>query len=189
MFLRGAIGHFKTITAHRHEVIKNCFKAGIFFQGLRHDLSKYSWTEFSSGAKYYEDGKRSPNEREREVYGYSKAWLHHKGRNKHHFEYWTDYNKEKHRIMPVRMPYKYLLEMLCDRLAASKVYQGENYTDSHPIEYFLRGKPNRIIHPATSDAIEKLLAMIRDKGEKYTFDYIKENKKELEEEYYKHDIF
>ena len=91
--------------------------------------------------------------------------------------------------MPVRMPYKYLLEMLCDRLAASKVYQGENYTDSHPIEYFLRGKPNRIIHPATSDAIEKLLAMIRDKGEKYTFDYIKENKMELEEEYYKHDIF
>ncbi len=91
--------------------------------------------------------------------------------------------------MPVRMPYKYLLEMLCDRLAASKVYQGKNYTDAHPIEYFLRGKPNRIIHPATSDAIEQLLVMIRDKGEKYTFDYINKNIKELEEEYNKHDIF
>ena len=83
------LGHFKTITKHRHKVIRNCFKAGIFWQGLRHDLSKYSPTEFIPGAKFYL-GTRSPNEKEREVYGYSMAWMHHKGRNKHHYEYWYD---------------------------------------------------------------------------------------------------
>ena len=176
MFLRGAIGHFKTITAHRHEVIKNCFKAGIFFQGLRHDLSKYSWTEFSSGAKYYEDGKRSPNEREREVYGYSKAWLHHKGRNKHHFEYWTDYNPKTRILSPIEMPLRYVKEMFCDRVAASKVYQGKNYTDSHPLQYFQKAKGKRFINEKTSDLLESWLIMLSEKGEEETFRYIKNYK-------------
>ena len=82
-FWKRLFGHFCTITKHRHKVIANCAKAGILWQGLRHDLSKYSPTEFIPGVKYY-TGKRSPNEGEREKYGYSKAWMHHKGRNKHH---------------------------------------------------------------------------------------------------------
>ena len=89
MKLKNFIGHFRTITRHRHKVIAHCRKAGIFWQGLRHDLSKYSPSEFLPGVKYYQ-GTRSPNEGERDVYGYSLAWMHHKGRNKHHFEYWTD---------------------------------------------------------------------------------------------------
>ena len=82
-------GHLSTITRHRHAVIRHCRKAGIFWQGLRHDLSKYSPTEFWQGVRYYEDGKRSPNEAEREAYGYSLAWMHHRGHNRHHFEYWS----------------------------------------------------------------------------------------------------
>ncbi len=170
-----ALGHFKTITKHRHSVIKHSFKAGIPILGLMHDLSKYTFTEFSSGAKYYL-GNRSPNEKERELFGYSKAWLHHKGRNKHHFEYWTDYNPETKIVGPVKMPIKYVKEMFCDRLAASKIYQGKNYNESHPIEYFLRGKPTRKIHPETSDLIEKWLRLLSTHGEKYTFKVIKKTK-------------
>lgn len=167
-----AFRHFKTITRHRHEVIKNCKKAGILFQGLRHDLSKYSPTEFIAGAKYYQ-GVRSPNDSEREEYGYSRAWLHHKGRNRHHFEYWTDYDPKTRIYGPVKMPLKYVKEMFCDRLAASKIYQGEKYTGSHPIEYFQRGKGKRMIHPETSDLLERLLIMLRDEGEEKTFEYIR----------------
>jgi len=171
-FLRGAYKHFCTITKHRHKVIYHSLKTGIFFQGLRHDLSKYTFSEFISGAKYYQ-GDRSPNEMERRLFGYSKAWLHHKGRNKHHFEYWTDYDTVTKIVSPVKMPWKYVVEMFCDRVAASKIYQGENYTTSHPIEYFMMSKNTRIIHPETSDEIEKLLLMLRDKGEKETCEYIK----------------
>lgn len=176
-------GHFKTITKHRHKVMVHCFKAGIFRQGLLHDLSKYCPTEFISGVKNYTDGKRSPNETERHNFGYSKAWLHHKGVNRHHFEYWTDYNPIERKVMPVKMPFNYVLEMFCDRVAASKIYQGKNYTDSHPYEYFMRGKPNRFIHKVTSDTLENLLIMLKNKGEKYTFNYIKKNRKTLEKEY------
>ena len=165
-------GHFRTINRHRHQVIKHCRKAGIFWQGLFHDLSKYSPSEFFVGAKYYQ-GTRSPNEMERSVQGYSAAWLHHKGRNKHHFEYWTDYNPETRRYGPVKMPLRYVKEMFCDRVAASKIYQGENYKISHPYEYFERGKSNRIIHQETSDILEKLLLMLRDEGEDKTFEYIR----------------
>ncbi|MDO4419399.1 MAG: DUF5662 family protein [Ruminococcus sp.] len=167
-----ALKHFITITKHRHQVIKHCKKAGILWQGLRHDLSKYSPAEFLTGAKHYL-GTRSPNEAEREEYGYSKAWLHHKGRNRHHFEYWTDYNKATRRVEPVKMPYNYLAEMFCDRVAASKIYNKDTYTDAHPLAYFERSKSTRFIHSETSAELEELLVMLKEKGEDETFKYLK----------------
>lgn len=169
-----AYKHFKTITKHRHAVIRHAFKAGIPWRGLLHDLSKYSPEEFLAGARFYL-GTRSPNEAEREKNGYSKAWMHHKGRNKHHFEYWCDYNPKTKLMSPVEMPVIYVIEMFCDRVAASKIYQGKNYTDSHPLEYFMRGKQRRVIHPATSDLLESLLVMLSEKGERETFRYIRKN--------------
>ncbi len=170
------IKHLKVICHHRHLVIKHAFKAGIHFRGLLHDLSKFSPIEFFTGAKHFL-GNRSPNERERELYGYSKAWLHHKGRNRHHFEYWNDVNPATKRYEPVKMPTVYLIEMFCDRVAASKTYQGAAYTDAHPLEYFLRGNARLSMHKSTADELEALLTMLRDKGEKETFKYIRTLKK------------
>ena len=167
------IKHLKVICHHRHLVIKHARKAGIFWQGLGHDLSKFSPTEFFTGAKYFL-GTRSPNERERELFGYSSAWLHHKGRNKHHFEYWNDVNPATKRYEPVKMPTKYLIEMFCDRVAASKTYQGENYTDEHPLNYFLRGNAKLSMHKDTAETLEMLLRMLAEKGEDETFKYIKQ---------------
>lgn len=173
------IGHFRTITKHRHAVIRNCRRAGILWQGLRHDLSKYLPTEFIPGVKYYV-GTRSPNELERMDKGYSAAWLHHKGRNRHHFEYWSDYNPVERRVGPVKMPLRYVIEMVCDRMAASKIYLGDKYTDASALEYFVHGKSHRVIHPETSDLCERLLTMLADEGEEKTFAYmrrlLKENK-------------
>ncbi len=166
------IKHFKVIARHQRTVIKHCAKCGILWQGLKHDLSKYTPTEFIAGAKYF-IGTRSPNEGERSDKGYSLAWMHHQGRNKHHFEYWKDYNPETKLMSPVKMPYKYVAEMFCDRLAASKIYQGKNYSPTHPIEYFMRAKTTRLIHPDTSDELEFLLKELAEKGEKHVFKLIK----------------
>ncbi len=164
--------HFNTITKHRHKVIVHCFKAGIGFQGLFHDLSKYSPAEFIPGAKYYL-GTKSPNEKERELFGYSLAWMHHKGRNKHHFEYWVDLNTSTKRYEPVPMPLRYLTEMFCDRVAACKIYKGKDYTDSSALEYFLRGHARSKMHAETADLLEEWLRMLAEKGEKETFEYIR----------------
>ena len=166
------IKHFITITKHRNKVISHCFKAGIGFQGLFHDMSKYGPTEFIPGAKYYQ-GTRSPNEREREIYGCSYAWMHHKGRNRHHFEYWNDINTATKMYEPVKMPMRYVKEMFCDRVAASKIYQGKNYTDIHPLEYFQRGNARKKMHAATADLLEGWLTMLAERGEKETFAHIK----------------
>ena len=165
-------GHLSTVMRHRRKVIAHCAKAGILWRGLLHDLSKYSYTEFSQGVKHF-TGTRSPNEGERETKGYSEAWMHHKGRNRHHFEYWTDYDPVTKLMSPAKMPLIFVKEMFCDRVAASKVYQGKNYTDSHPLEYFMRGKDRRTIHPETSDLLESWLTMLKEKGEKETFAYIR----------------
>ncbi len=164
--------HFSTITRHRHMVIRHCFRAGILWRGLMHDLSKYSPTEFWVGVKYYK-GNKSPNEGERETYGFSKAWIHHKGRNRHHFEHWTDYDRITRMMSPVKMPLVFVKEMFCDRVAASKIYQGQNYTSAHPIEYFRRGKANRAIHPETAALLESWLILLSEEGEDVAFRAIK----------------
>ncbi len=170
------IKHFLTITNHRHKVIANCARAGILWQGLRHDLSKYSPTEFIPGAKFFQ-GDRSPNEKEREIYGSSRAWMHHKGRNRHHYEYWNDYNPKTKQNENVEMPTRFLIEMFCDRVAASKIYNGKNYTDAHPYGYFLRVKGKHRMHENTEAMLNKLLEMLRDEGEEKTFAYIRRMKK------------
>ncbi len=169
--------HFYTITKHRHRVIAHCFRAGIGFQGLFHDLSKYAPSEFLVGAKYY-TGTRSPNEGERTEYGYSKAWMHHKGRNRHHFEYWVDIDPQTKVYAPVKMPLKYVIEMFCDRVAASKIYEKEKYSDDHPYAYFCRSRLIAGIHPETAAFLGKLLCMLKDEGEKKTFAYIRAYRKQ-----------
>lgn len=170
------ISHFRTITRHRHVVMQHCFRAGIPVLGLLHDLSKYSPTEFIPGAVFYQ-GTRSPNEAEREKNGFSAAWMHHKGRNRHHFEYWTDYNPQTKTMDPVPMPTRYLIEMFCDRVAASKVYRGKDYTDGDALAYFERAKNTRKIHPKTAKQLHFLLKMLAEQGEEKTFAYIRKMKK------------
>ena len=169
--------HFKTITEHRIEVMKGCFKVGLYMQGLTHDLSKYSPAEFIPGAKYYQ-GFRSPNVAEREDIGYSSAWLHHKGRNRHHFEYWIDYpvrdkDTGEIKMIPARMPNKYIVEMFMDRLAACKIYQKEAYTDASPLDYYNKGDISSMLHPVTQKILERLLKMNAKYREEYTVQYIR----------------
>ncbi len=169
-----AFKHFKTITYHKWLVLKGCFAVGLYKQGILHDLSKYSFTEFGVGAKYFQ-GDRSPNNAEREALGYSLAWLHHKGRNKHHYEYWIDYSTRdiEGGMVPVPMPDRYIVEMLIDRIAASKVYLGKEYTDNAPLKYYENGKTLPVMHEYTRKMLETLLQNLAGKGEKETFKYIK----------------
>lgn len=164
--------HFKTITHHRHLVMLGCFRVGLVWRGLTHDLSKYSPCEFLTGVRYYQ-GDRSPNTAEREAKGYSEAWMHHKGRNRHHFEYWTDLNISSRRYEPVEMPTVYLVEMVMDRIAACKTYQGAAYTDASPLTYLLRARESSSVHPATLRKLRFLLQMLADRGENETFRFIR----------------
>ncbi len=164
--------HLCTILHHKRLVRKYCFQAGLYWQGLTHDLSKFSPTEFLVGAKYFQ-GDRSPNNAEREDRGYSSAWLHHKGRNKHHLEYWIDYGAKGEGMIGMKMPVKYVVEMFCDRMAASQTYMKEKYTDSSPFEYYNHGKKFHILHPKSRALLEKLLVMLAEEGEEKTFQYIR----------------
>jgi hypothetical protein len=165
--------HFKTITRHRWLVRGGCFRVGLYWQGLTHDLSKYSFTEFRSGAIYFQ-GTRSPNTAEREDKGFSEAWMHHKGRNRHHYEYWTDMSRLTRNYDPVPMPRKYLVEMVMDRRAACIVYQGKSYKPSSALEYFLQSRDRELMHPQTRQALEYILTMLAETGEKQTFAFLRD---------------
>lgn len=167
--------HFKTINHHRRLVREGCFKVGLYRQGICHDLSKYMPSEFLIGCKYYQ-GTRSPNNAEREIKGYSAAWLHHKGRNRHHYEYWLDYSVDSRQgIIGMKMPVKYVVEMFMDRIAACKTYQGSSYNDSSPLEYYEKGaaRLGPMVHPDTAKLLHHLLKMLAREGEEKTFSYIR----------------
>ena len=165
--------HFKTITKHRHMVMRLCFRIGLYRQGLVHDLSKYSWTEFSKGCVYFQ-GNRSPNNYEREMTGITLSWLHHKGRNRHHFEYWLDYDLDRPgHFTGMIMPRRYVAEMFCDRVAACRTYEKENYTDASPVRFFYRGKGSKLMHAVTRREIGYLLTMLSVQGLDPTVAYIR----------------
>lgn len=171
-FFHRFFGHLKTVHQHRSLVRKYCFACGLYWQGLTHDLSKYSLSELIPSVKYYQ-GYRSPYNREKELYGFSYGWLHHKGRNKHHFEYWYDTMNGVY--SPVLMPYKYLIESICDRLAASHIYKKEKYNPHCPLEYYEMTHSETLLHPLTAKCMQGILSMIEKEGEEKTLKAIKQS--------------
>lgn len=178
------INHFKTITNHKLLVMKYCFKVGLYKQGLLHDLSKYSFVELSAGIKYYK-GYASPNGVQKAVEGYSSAWLHHKGRNKHHFEYWIDYGvNEAEGLKGMKMSVNYVVEMFIDRVCASKNYLKEIYTDESPLSYYENRKHYYVLHEDVRALLEDLLNKLANEGEYKTFTYVKNNILKNTEKFY-----
>ena len=177
--IKRAIKHFNLITKHKWKVFKLCARAGIPWRGLVHDLSKYFPTEFIESAKFYV-GDHSPITEAKKIKGYSKAWLHHKGRNKHHYEYWFD-GKAPDRT-PV-IPYKYAVEMVCDTLAAGKTYLGKKWTNSSQLEYWNRTKDLEYINIKTANFLEAVYTEVSKNGIDKTIN--KNNLKKLYNEYCK----
>ncbi len=176
--------HFHKVNTHRWYVFYYSIKAGIPFRGLVHDLSKYSPTEFIESVKYY-DGHKSPIHFARKDLGYSKAWLHHKGRNKHHYEYWEDIN-EKGRY-GVFIPYKFMVECICDKIAACKAYKGKDFTRNDPLEYWENIDKNRDIkiHPGIIEFTDIVLNKIAKDGINSTLkpEYLKTTYKKIKKKY------
>lgn len=179
------IKHFITIAKHRYYVRKFCFKCGFYKRGLLHDLSKYGKTEFFSSARYFQ-GNSSPIDAEKREKGYSIAWQHHKGHNPHHWEYWID-NVGTYKNNPIKIPYEYVVEMICDWLGAGIVYSN-NKCDyklpySEPLNYYDKCKKERIFHKDTQKLIESYLILIASHGINNFCRYVRQFKKEEKTEY------
>lgn len=151
--------HLHTVNHHRFLVCKLCFKLGLYKQGLTHDLSKYSPAEFLTSVKYYR-GDKSPIMGEYLEKGYSEIWLHHKGRNRHHWEYWIVFLKDE--IVTLEMPEKYIKEMVCDRIAACMVYEKEKYHRSSALEFLENSKEKHKMPPHTYEKLRHYLTIVAE---------------------------
>lgn len=154
--------HFKTVCKHKAVVYQECKACGIAWQGLIHDLSKFSRTEFAPSANFFQ-GTGSPIEKEKAAKGYSVAWLNHKGRNKHHWEWWTDFGKNGE-VIANKIPSRYVIEMICDWIGAGRVYSKEKRTQAEPLNYYYKVRAGRHFHPETERLIVQMLEIIRNEG-------------------------
>lgn len=169
--------HFCTVSKHKWIVFKLCCRAGVPWRGLVHDLSKFSPTEFIESAKYYQ-GTRSPIHAAREDLGYSKAWLHHRGRNKHHLEYWSDLDAPNK--YPV-MPYKYTVEMMCDMISASIVYAGKDWSIDKQMKYWENKRKTAPLNDKIDKFVTEVYVQIKENGINKTI--TRKNMKKLYNQY------
>lgn len=175
------IKHLKTIHTHRKYVRKMCWKMGLFWQGLVHDLSKYSIEEMKM-CKYW-TGKGSPHQACREAIGYSPSWTHHYHRNKHHFQFWWD-EDEDGKIIPIKMPYKYLMESFCDMVGASKAYNPSGWKEQMLLDYWnARCKGKRIMNKLSEQFMEDLIVELAEVGEDKFIEHYKAHKAEYINKY------
>lgn len=155
--------HFKTIIKHKYYVFIYCVKCGIPWRGITHDLSKFSIKEFLPSARHFR-GDKSPIDAEKIDKGYSIAWQHHKGHNTHHYHYWLDLDNGK--TFAIKMPYKDVVELICDWVGAGRAYSPKNWSISEPYDYFIKTKNRMVLHPDTYSFIEKVLTRIKDPDDK-----------------------
>lgn len=156
--------HFKTITTHKWYVMKACFKAGLYWQGIAHDLSKYSLTEFFTSARYFQ-GDKSPIDAEKTQNGYSLAWQNHKAKNKHHWHYWTDF--ENGELVILKMPPKYVAEMLCDWVGAGKAYNKSKWTIDSFKNWYAQNRDIYHLHTSTKSYIDMLVNSVKSEQDLY----------------------
>ena len=169
--------HLKTIRTHRRAVRKMCFKMGIPLRGILHDLSKYSLTELKI-CKYW-TGKGSPHQTCRETIGYSPSWIHHYHKNKHHFQYWWDEDEDGN-IIPIKMPYKYLIESFCDMIGAGRAYLKKKWTAESTWSYWMdHCKGKRIMNKESESLLEELIWQLKKKGLNEFIKWYKTNKKHI----------
>jgi hypothetical protein len=155
MMFKKFFGHLKTVLTHKRWVYYYMSRLGYPWRGLMHDMSKFSPEEFFDSVKYW-DGKRSPVLVAKERTGISMSWLHHRGRNKHHYEYWID--KLDQGGVPHKIPFKYVVEMVCDWLAACRTYEGqtENIFEKEYNWWCNKSKEAKI-HNETKQLLHRLL--------------------------------
>lgn len=170
-----AIKHFIKICKHKYWVGYYCFKFGIPWRGIKHDMSKFSPIEFFESVKYYQ-GSSSPIDACKKVNGWSKAWQHHKGRNDHHYEYFVD-NLDNGGTA-IQMPFECALELVADYLGAGRAYMGKDFTYKKEYEWWLKKKEKPLLmHPQTKEFIEWSLNCMqnenaRDQADKKFFKFI-----------------
>ena len=172
--IRLAAGHLKTVLTHKYWVFRYAFTAGIPVRGLLHDLSKFSPAEWGESIRYY-TGKRSPIRDARAENGYSLTWIHHRGRNRHHFEYWLD-NRADGGLTVVPMPFFCALELICDRLGAGRAYRKKNFTLEEQVFRFHQDiESSPLVHPQTKRFVGSVFIALNEAPDKQAFKKILRN--------------
>ena len=157
--------HFKNVCIHKWWVFFYSCYFHIPVRGFFHDWSKFTPVEFFESVKFFK-GDSSPINEAKAVNGISFAWQHHKGRNPHHYEYWTDCYDTG--TVARQMPWKYVIELVCDYLAAGRTYNDynmfEKFTFQKELDWWNKVCDEKCMHEETKRAVTIILEMLAQHG-------------------------
>lgn len=155
--LKKLLGHINQVLRHKFWVFICCCKFGIIWRGITHDLSKFSWAEFWPSVRYYQKGS-SPIPRLHHEASEYRPWLHHRGRNDHHSEYWHRYTHGT--FYALKMPFDCVLEQIADWIGSTRAY-GREFDIDDEIQW-LQSTSFYMMHEKTLELTLSILKGIRD---------------------------
>lgn len=124
--------------------------------GSMHDFSKTDVSEYKAYDKYFYGNNRSYQV----VQEFNEAWLHHIHHNPHHWQYWVLINDDpKEGTIIIRMPYNYIIEMICDWWAFS--WAKGDLTEI--FKWYDEHKNYMKLHDETRKTVESILNKIKNK--------------------------
>lgn len=152
------------VLRHKYYVMTECFKEGLYWQGITHDLSKFLPSEFIPYAQHFHGpGKNITAGRSKTGYykptdtgdpQFDEAWFLHQKRNAHHWQHWCCPEAGEEAV-PFPMPIKYLREMICDWKGAGRAQGNQTSTK----EWYLANCRKMVLHPETRGRLEQLLGI------------------------------
>jgi hypothetical protein len=122
--------YFKYAMRHKWYVFLECWKLGIPWLGIIHDMSKFYPSEWMPYMRHFfnSDGSLRPKTRDKTGYykptdtgddDFDGAWFLHQKRNKHHWQWWI-LPEDSEGLKTIPMPERYMKEMLADWRGAGR---------------------------------------------------------------------
>ena len=147
-----------------------CFKVGLIWRGMIHDISKFSFDEFIPYANYFYGKKDNDISRGRNSTGYYKptdtgdlafdfAWLLHQKRNRHHWQWWI-LPEDSGGIKVLEMGYNDTYEMISDWIGAGKAQGHLSPKEDRLFEvrrWYGANMDKMQLHPNTRSKIESII--------------------------------
>jgi hypothetical protein len=153
MKLSAHLQYLRYVARHKFYVARECFRFGLYWRGIKHDWTKFlpcEWTPYV--ASFY--GPWDYSDRPKFVVDlFNRAWLHHQHHNSHHWQHWV-LREDSGATIALEMPVDDVFEMFCDWIGAGLAITGKREV----WVWYAANSENIILHPATRDLIEGLIA-------------------------------
>ena len=170
MIISNIVDHIIDILMKKTYVLIYCFRIGLYWRGIKHDISRFSLIEFIYSIENYDPVEYPLDMRRRN--SISQAYIHYISKNDYTIEHWIC-NDE-----PCKMPFASASECIVHLIASERILAHFSFSYINVFKRYVTMIDNGLkIHPHTKKFIYYILAdLANDEDYKWSIKNILTNK-------------